>query len=475
MKNSRGDARTSEATGSVRRKFSATALASALLIGGAAIAMPTAAFAVGSTANSISVGSAPSAGSVRGSYTPSASATSGDKVAVTLDKTSTGCSVSSGKLTFTGAGTCVVDFNDAGNATYAAASQVSQSIKVYSSNVITVSASPHAGSVRGSYTPSASATSGDKVAVTLDKTSTGCSVSSGKLTFTGAGTCVVDFNDAGNATYAAASQVSQSIKVYSSNVITVSASPHAGSAGGSYSPGASATSGDGVTRTLSSSSTGCAIAKDVVTFTGNGMCRVDFNDAGNGAFAVASQVQQVITVGNGGPQPQATLSLTSVTGRTGGRLTLTSVGGSGTGAITYEVTNKGSAGCSIKSGVLSSVRSGTCTVTVVKAADATFASAHSSATTVTLSAHPPNSPRAIRMGSAVWTGRSVRTTIVGSNFYGQPRVLSSVAGTRVSVSTDSGRVLEITVSVAASAPRGVHTFTLIFAHGDRTSLRYNQR
>ena len=289
------------------------------------------------------------------------------------------------------------------------------------------------------------------------------------------GTCRVHFNDAGNGAFAAANQVGQSVKVYAANVITASTPPAAGTINGSYSAKASVTSGDIVVISLDASSTGCAIAKDVVTFTGNGMCRVDFNDAGNGAFAAASQVQQVITVGNGGPQPQATLSLTSVTGRTGGRLTLTSVGGSGTGAITYEVTNKGSAGCSIKSGVLSSVRSGTCTVTVVKAADATFASAHSSATTVTLSAHPPNSPRAIRMGSAVWTGRSVRTTIVGSNFYGQPRVLSSVAGTRVSVSADSGRVLRITVSVAASAPRGVHTFTLIFAHGDRTSLRYNQR
>jgi hypothetical protein len=63
------------------------------------------------------------------SYTPTATATSGLPVAITLDATSSGCSLSGGVVTFTTAGgTCVLDANQPGNATYNAASQVQQEI-----------------------------------------------------------------------------------------------------------------------------------------------------------------------------------------------------------------------------------------------------------------------------------------------------------------------------------------------------------
>jgi hypothetical protein len=124
---------------------------------------------------------------------------------------------------------------------------------------------------------------------------------------------------------------------------------------------------------------------------------------------------------------------------------------------------------------LSATRVGTCTVTVTKAADSNYLVAHSVATTVSIAAHYPKKPEAKRMGSVVWTGRTVRTTIIGSGFYGHPRVESSAFGTRVAVTRDSGRVLSIRVTINAGTRRGVHTFTIVFAHGERTSLRYNQR
>jgi len=79
------------------------------------------------------------------------------------------------------------------------------------------------------------------------------------------------------------------------------------------------------------------------------------------------------------------------------------------------------------------------------------------------------------MGSAVLTGRTVVTTIIGSGFYGHPRVMSNSFGTKVGVTRDSGRVLSIRVTVEAGTRRGVHTFTVVFAHGERTTVRYNQR
>lgn len=445
---------------------------SALLVGGFTLLTASPASAAGTAANAIAASSAPAAGSARGTYTSSATATSGDKVVITLGTGSSGCSLTSGKVTFTGAGTCVVNFNDPGNATYAAAAQVQQSIRVYGSNVITPSKSPASGSTGGSYTPGAVATSGDNVVRTLSSASTGCSLASGKVTFTGQGTCRVNFNDPGNGAFAAASQVQHLIKVYASNTIDPSTPPGAGTIHGSYATSATVTSGDTVAITLDGTSTGCSISKAVVTFTANGVCRVNFNDVGNGAFAAAHQVQQVITVGTGNPITQFTLTLTSKRFIDSRSMTLTSGGGSGSGAVSYAVTNSGSAGCFIDGSLLKSNRAGWCTVTVTKAADASYASARSLVTTVTV---VPIRPRALRMSSAVWTGRTVSTQIVGRQFYGLPRVLSSASGTKVSVLRDNGHVLTIRVKVKSHTTRGVHTFTVVFAHGQRTSIRYIQR
>ncbi|HVA53103.1 MAG TPA: hypothetical protein VNF05_06260 [Acidimicrobiales bacterium] len=445
---------------------------STLLVGSFALLSSSPASAAGTAANSITVSSAPSAGSPRGSYTPTAKATSGDNVVITLDGSSKGCSLSSGKVTFTAAGTCVVNFDDAGNATYAAAAQVRQSIKVYYANVITPSKAPTAGSTGGSYSPGATATSGDAVVRSLAPTSSGCSLVSGKVTFTGAGTCEVNFNDAGNGFFGAANQVRHNIKVYAANTINASTPPSAGTIHGSYTVGASATSGDSVVVSLDSTSTGCTIYKSVVTFTANGVCRVNFNDVGNGAFAAAHEVQQVITVGSGNPIAQATLTLTSRRFIDGRSMTLTSSGGSGSGAVSYAVTRPGSAGCFISGALLKSYRAGWCTVTVTKSADGSYLAAHSLATTVSVVSVRP---RATRMSSPVWTGRTVSTRIFGTQFYGFPRVFSNARGTKVSVLHDNGHVLTIRVKVKSHTRRGVHTFTLVFAHGQRTSIRYVQR
>ena len=376
-------------------------------------------------------------------------------------------------MTFTGLGTCLVDFNDAGNASFAAAKQVEQSIKVYASNVITVSKPPAAGSARGSFSPGASATSGDGVLKTIDESSSGCSISSGKVTFTGLGTCRVDFNDAGNGPFAAASQLQEKITVYAANVISASTAPAAGTVNGSYAASAKTTSGDVVAITLDVSSTGCSINKGDVTFTTDGNCTIDFNDVGNGAFAAATQVQQNIVVGLGERRVQSALTLTSIKGTYDKTLTLTSSGGSGLGLVTYDVKSTGSAGCSISGATLTATRVGTCTVTVTatKAQDASYLVVSSPVTTVSMVAHLPARPRAVRVSVPVWTSRSVVTSIIGAGFYGQPRIYSNVGGTRIGVVRDTGRRLTIRASIAKGTPRGVHTFTLVFAHGESTSVQ----
>jgi hypothetical protein len=76
----------------------------------------------------------------------------------------------------------------------------------------TAPTSPVAG---GTYTPTATATSGLAVTFSIDASSgTGvCSISAGVVSFNVAGTCIIDAKQAGNTTYAAAKQVQASITV----------------------------------------------------------------------------------------------------------------------------------------------------------------------------------------------------------------------------------------------------------------------
>jgi hypothetical protein len=456
---------------SLRRRSSAAGVAIAIILGVVGLASASA-FAAGTNSNVISVGSAPSAGSTRGTFTPSATASSGDKVEITLDKDSTGCSLSDGKVTFTGSGTCLADFNDPGNSTYAAASQVQRSIRVYSSNTISTSAFPSAGSADGEYAPGATATSGDNVVMTLGKDSSGCTLNSGWIDFKSAGTCIVNFNDPGNGAFAAASQVQHSVKVHSSNTISASTPPGAGAIHQTYSPSASATSGDKVEIFLNSQSTGCTLSNGKVTFSDNGVCVIDFSDPGNGAFAAAPEIQQSITIGTGNPKAQGSVVITTTSTGYGHPLVLTSAGGSGSGSVSFAVTSAGTANCSITGVTLTSSRAGTCVVVATKAADGTYVAATSLATTVTIT---PRAPKALRISTALWSGRTMSTKIIGSGFYGRPLVVSDMVGTSAVVTHDNGRVLTIRVIVAKGSRSGHYRFTIVFAHGQRTSLRYTLR
>jgi hypothetical protein len=159
----------------------------------------------------------PSPVNVGGTYTPTASATSGLPVAITIDPASSGvCSRSGQVVTYQATGTCTIDADQAGNATYAAARRVHQSVSVVrrTQSVSFTSADPSPVTVGGTYTPTASATSGLPVAITIDPASSGvCSQSGEAVTFDSAGTCAIDANQAGDATFDPASPVQQSVTV----------------------------------------------------------------------------------------------------------------------------------------------------------------------------------------------------------------------------------------------------------------------
>ena len=158
---------------------------------------------------------APDNAEIGGNYTPTAVATSGLTVAFSIDPTASSvCSISSGVVSFDANGTCVIDADQAGDATYLATSQ-QQSFDVKINQTINfTSTAPTNAKVGGTYTPTATATSGLTVDLTIDATASSiCSISAGVVSFDAVGTCVIDANQDGDGTYHAAPQAQQSFAI----------------------------------------------------------------------------------------------------------------------------------------------------------------------------------------------------------------------------------------------------------------------
>ena len=157
-------------------------------------------------------------------------------------------------VTFVAVGTCVIDANQAGNASYDAATQVQQSFTVArhpdaspsprprpTAAVVGAHLHPHGHGRRGKWQP------GHLLHRPLGECEV-CSISGATVTFVAVGTCVIDANQAGNANYKAAPQVQQSFTVGASGSTSPSV-PVSGSGGSCTSPYVTLTGGEGTTST----------------------------------------------------------------------------------------------------------------------------------------------------------------------------------------------------------------------------------
>ena len=176
---------------------------------------------------------APGSATVGGAtYTPTATGgASGNSVTITVNASASSvCLISAGVVSFKGTGNCVLDANQAGDANYNAAPQKQQSFVVgKGSQTITYSwTGPGSATVGGAtYAPTATGgASGNPVTITVDASASSvCSISAGVVSFMGAGSCVLDANQAGDANYNAAPQVQQSVPVNNPVPTTTSISP----------------------------------------------------------------------------------------------------------------------------------------------------------------------------------------------------------------------------------------------------------
>lgn len=123
----------------------------------------------------------------------------------------------------------------------------------------------------------------------------------------------------------------------------------------------------------------CSITSGVLNATSPGTCTVSASKAGDSNYSSTSSLAATVTFTLAS---QATFNVTSTKATYGTPLTMTTTGGSGTGAVTFVVTNGTAKGCAISGGSLKATSAGTCIVTATKAAEATYAAATSAATSV---------------------------------------------------------------------------------------------
>jgi hypothetical protein len=162
---------------------------------------------------------APASGAAGGSAALSASGGgSGNPVVFSVDAAGGPgvCTVSGTTVTYTAAGSCVLDANQAGNGSYADAPQVQRTIAVRAMSQAISFTAPDSGAVFSAAGLSATGGgSGNPVVVSVDAASGPrvCRMSGTTVRYTAPGRCVIDANQAGNGSYAAAPQIQQKVIV----------------------------------------------------------------------------------------------------------------------------------------------------------------------------------------------------------------------------------------------------------------------
>ncbi|MBE5317182.1 MAG: Ig-like domain repeat protein [Xanthomonadales bacterium] len=309
----------------------------------------------------------------------SVSATASSGLPVSFSTASAGiCSVDSGTgaITILGAGNCVVAANQAGNANYLAAPEVTQTVVINKAQqaALSATATPQTIVFQGTSTLAATGGSGTGTEITFAVTGgTGtCTISGSTLTGTGVGTCVVTATKAGDANYEPQTGTVTVTVNQAPQTITFGANPGPLTFGGA-SGTVSATASSGLPVSFGTSSpTVCSVnaSSGAITVLTAGNCVVTGNQAGNANYLAAPQVTQIVVIN---PGTQAALVVTAtpnpvIAGQTSA---LSTTGGSGTGAVTYAVT-AGGASCTVSGSTLTAVAQGSCTVTATKAGDGNY-------------------------------------------------------------------------------------------------------
>jgi hypothetical protein len=206
------------------------------------------------------------------------------------------CSNTGASFTITsGSGTCSVAYDQAGSANYNASPQVTESVTATKANqTITVTLHAPASAVFGGHFSVAASGGGSGNAVTFSS-SGACSNAGDTFTMTsGTGTCTVAYDQAGDANYNAATQVTESVTAQkASQTITFAALPDKTYGDPDFT--VSATSDSGLPVSFGASGN-CTVTGATVHLTGPGSCTITASQAGNANYSAAADVPRTFAI-----------------------------------------------------------------------------------------------------------------------------------------------------------------------------------
>jgi hypothetical protein len=206
-----------------------------------------------------------------------------------------GCTNAGAQFTMTSGSTdCTVKFDQAGNSSYNPATEVTETVTALkASQTISVTTHAPANAVYGTSFGIAATAAGGAVSFS---TAGACTNVTATVTMTsGTGTCTVKYDQAGDANYTAATQVTESTTAQKAtqSINFAAISDHTyGDA--DFDPGATASSG----LTVSYGATGnCLIVSGQVHLVGAGSCTVTASQIGDANYSAASDVQHGFSIG----------------------------------------------------------------------------------------------------------------------------------------------------------------------------------
>lgn len=304
-------------------------------------------------------------------------ATASSSLAVTYTSTTLSvCTISGSTVTMLAIGTCTIAANQAGNANYTAAPQLTQNI-IISKATQTITFGAQTGKVFGAlpFVLSPLATASSSLPVTYTSTTTSvCTISGSTVTIVTVGTCTIAANQAGDANYSAATQVAQNIIISkASQTITfgTQSTKSFGATPFSLSPLATASSGLAVTYT-STPLTVCTVSGSTVTIVAPGTCTIAANQTGDGNYSAAAQVTQNITISKGTQTITFGAQSPQIIGVAPFALNPVATANSGL-EVSYSATP--TTVCTISGTTVTALAAGTCTLSASQAGNSNYAAA----------------------------------------------------------------------------------------------------
>ncbi len=280
------------------------------------------------------------------------------------------CSGTNGStITITGAGSCTIYANQAGNEDFGSAS-ASQPLTVEkSTQAISFEALANKTYGDAPFSLTGAASSGLSISYTSSNPEV-ATVSGNTVTIRGVGSTTITASQAGNSNYNAATAVDQTLTVVKANQ-TISFVALADKTYGDAAFDLAGTASSGLAVTYSSSNEAVAtVSGNTVTIIGAGTTTITASQAGNVNYNAATPVEQPLTAG----KSSQTISFAALAEKTYGdaAFTLTATASSGL-AVTYSSSN--TAVATVSGNNITIVGAGTTTITASQAGDANYTAA----------------------------------------------------------------------------------------------------